>query len=40
MLDGAGDYASLKGGVADFADSGTFGISFWMTKPACNIPGR
>ena len=39
-FDGDEDYLMIKGSTRDFADDGTFAISFWFTKPVCNVPGR
>jgi hypothetical protein len=40
VLDGDGDYLELKGDEVGFARDGSFGITFWVSKPACNLPGN
>jgi hypothetical protein len=46
ILDGDADYLEIKTetgdrrSILDFADDGSFGLSMWISKPACNLPER
>ena len=39
-FDGQDDWATVTGSDAGYATDGTFGVSFWATRPDCRVGGR